>query len=105
MSSELSLEEIAARLSCMEEEVSTFRKEFTEWVSKKKREEKPVSPYFKNGVPFSDKSDVQQAVDDLLEKLNIKEPVISAEELQQQMHQAGLEENEFSQGIIRMREE
>jgi hypothetical protein len=37
--------------------------------------------------------------------LNIKEPVISAEELQQQMHQAGLEENEFSQGIIRMREE
>jgi hypothetical protein len=105
MSSELSLEEIAARLSCMEEEVSNFRKVFTEWVSKKKREEKPVSPYFKNGGPFSDKSDVQQAINDLLEKLNIKGPAISAEELQHQMHQAGLEENEFSQGIIGMREE
>jgi hypothetical protein len=102
MSAELAIQELAERLTVVENELRAVQKELALGKSKSDIGRIPAGEF---GDLFSDKSDIRKAMDELVSRLNFKGPVLSPEELQQKMREAGLESNEFSEGIIAMREE
>jgi hypothetical protein len=103
MGSEISIQQIEARLTAVENQVRELQDRLSNGQSlvngNKEGESHSVNDL------FSDKADLMQAMDDLIARLGITGPVISPEELQKKMRAAGISGNEFSEGIIAMREE
>jgi hypothetical protein len=104
MGSEITIQQIEARLAAVENKVRELQDRWANGQSLVNGDKEGAS-HSVNDL-FSDKTDLMQAMDDLMARLGITGgPVISPEELQKKMRAAGISGNEFSEGIIAMREE
>lgn len=102
MKQSIPMQRLTNRINRIETEIVAIRQELEALPEQQGNQSLPDS---KSSSLFVDKSMLKEQMRQFLLKLSIEEEPIGYEALQEQMREAGLEENELSQSIIAAREE
>jgi hypothetical protein len=102
MKQSIPIQQLTNRINRIETEIITIRQELEALPEQKNQQ--PSLVRNSSGL-FVDKSMVKEQMRQFLLKLSIEDEPIGFEALQEQMREAGLEENELSHSIIAAREE
>ena len=96
----ISTEQFSARLYALEQETAALRQELN-----RMRQQSEQTNGSNSNLRFADQQMLTAAIDQVFAQWGIDTAPVNLHELQEEMRKAGLETNEFSRGIIEMRDE
>ena len=107
MSQPLSLQQVTDKLAHLEQLMDAVREEVAELRRQMEPALQPQMTKTETAIayPWIDKSLQKYWVTEIFNMLSIQDERIDIEELQRRMSQVGLNDNELSQDLLRMREE